>query len=292
LKEIPVKKIVLSALALAAAAGAANAQSIEFRWTERHGQTLIPVGAVPAASNNFNGAGAATDATVWLVLEARLNTAGNTSLRGIGGGAGSITTNDTLGFGAFRTSNVGVPAVARNASAASATSVPGWASIRFHSSDPETSEYAIGTSPNGSGIFQPWRFVADLPPGNVTGSINGNSSIDMIAWAAAGREVQALDLGPGGEAALNTPAQFGRDSWAPIYTLQYNFTNLTPREVTFGGTFAAFTAFSSYDASGVPNSVQVQNLPVPGYTVTVAPAPGAAALLGLGGLVAARRRRA
>lgn len=282
------KKIVLSALAVAAAAGMANAQNIEFRWTERHGQTTINPGAVPAASNNFNGVGAATDATIWLVLEARLNSAGNPALRGIGGGAGSITTGDSLlGGGAFR-NNGGAPP--RIASSASATSVPTWLSTREHGQD-DDGNYVIVTPAAGNAIFQPWRFIADLAPGNVTGNINANIGINGITWAAAGAQLFGLDA-QGPNPAVNTEAQFGKDAWAPIYTFQYNVTNLAERVIDFGGTFAAFTAFSSYDTNGVPNSVQVTNAAVPTYRVTVTPAPGAAALLGLGGLLAARRRRA
>jgi len=264
-----VKKIALSALAVVAFAGAANAQNtIEFRWVERSGQASIAPGAAPAAAANTNSN---TDATIWLVLEARLNTT-DPSIRGLAGGAGSVSTNDPQGNNAWKLTGSG-----RINSQAGATSSPG---------------FVFPTAlPTQRGIFEPFRLVANLgevatgvPDDATVSPVNAN--IGQIAFATGGSAIGALVDGDA------TEAQFGRNNFIPVYTFQIDFTNLAVRSVMFTSDIS-FTAFSMFDANNVPNSVTgVQSLPVPAYTVSIVPAPGAAALLGLGGLLAARRRRA
>jgi len=264
-----VKNIVLSALAVAAFAGAASAQNtIEFRWVERNGQTSIGPGAVPAAAANTLSA---TDATIWLVLEARLNTTDPT-IRGLAGGAGAVRTTDLQANNAWKLTGSG-----RINSVASAVSSPG---------------FVFPTAlPTQRGIFEPFRLVANL--GEVATGVPDDATVSatlanigQIAFATGGSAIGALiDLDA-------TEAQFGRNNFIPIYTFQLDFTNLAVRSVVFTSDIA-FTAFSTFDINNIPNSVSgVTSLPVPSYTVSIIPAPGAAALLGLGGLVVARRRRA
>ncbi|MBY0263653.1 MAG: hypothetical protein K2Q20_15005, partial [Phycisphaerales bacterium] len=88
----------------------------------------------------------------------------------------------------------------------------------------------------------------------------------------------------------SSASSFGLGGFQAIYTFQYDVTDLSIRTLTFTTSFDG-DAFNSIDAQSVPTPIAAADTQG-SYTVSIIPAPGAAALLGLGGLLAARRRRA
>jgi hypothetical protein len=75
---------------------AASAQTIQYRWTERHNQNVIGPGQIPVPNDNTVGTG--TDATFWLALEARV--IGGGSL-GVSSFSGDVIMNDAFGTRGF-----------------------------------------------------------------------------------------------------------------------------------------------------------------------------------------------
>jgi hypothetical protein len=281
LKEIPVKKIVLSALAVAAAAGVANAQTIELRWTERHGQTMIGPGATPVAGDTASGVGTVSDATLFLTLEARV-VGGTTS--GISTFGGDVTSTDP--YNPVR--NTGGNANGFFSGAADA-SAPGFNVANARATSTFSPNF-VGPWVNGDGdplasgrgIFNPYRQVANL--GNAAqGIVDSVGETVNAARSVFGNMAQA-------DFDANAGNNFGNQGFITLAVFRYDVTDLTARNLVF--TWNGFvTAFNGYDAGGLPIEVASPEGSV-SYTVSIVPAPGAAALLGLGGLIAARRRRA
>jgi hypothetical protein len=281
-----VKKIVLSALAVAALAGAANAQTIEFRWTERHGQNSIGAGALPIAGDP-NNAGTVSDATLFLSLEARV----------VGGGAlgvstfgGTVLTNDAFNpvrntggnaQGFFSAPNIDGSAAGTQNAWARATST-------FNTSYGAWVNGDGDTLAGGRGIFNPYRQIANL-------GTAANGIVDDTDLGTDGLQLPAVNsvinlFGNMAEADYSANvANFEGDAFIPLFIVRYDVTDLSARQLTF--TYDGFiTAFSGFVEGAPVEALTVEVTPT--YTVNIVPAPGAAALLGLGGLLAARRRRA
>lgn len=271
------KKIVLSALALTALAGVANAQSvIDFKIIERNNNAASFTPGAPTASASM--AGNATDGTLWLVVFARIT--GSPQGNGIAGFAGSINITSGSGGGAFK--GTGTPS--RNGSPTNFNP-----NGSFALRDGSNSNLAVDSSTyvgasSGNAIYSPYRVVASLGPGangdisatgltNISGGLDGNTVADFTA----GNIVSAA---------------FGSGNYVPVYAFQYDITSNTARTLTFRTNFSA-SFFTGADANNVPTGVTNPSSVVQGtYSVDIVPAPASAALLGLGGLVAARRRRA
>lgn len=288
------KKIVFSALAVAALAGAAQAQNtIEYRWVERHGQTTIGPGATPVAGATVAGVGTGTDATIILTLEARVVGQGNAL--GISTFGGDVVSNDpfnttrntggnTQGFLSVASTQGGAPAGLHvNAAFSNSNWAPSYVPY------PDGDGGFLGT---GRGIFNPFRQIANLGD-NAQGVANDNDGATAGLQNPTNNVLQRLFGNMSfGDYQNNEdgPGRLGLGSFIPLFVVRYDVTDLTARNLTI--TFNGFiTAFAGY-ADGQP----VQAISATGisttYTVSIVPAPGAAALLGLGGLVATRRRRA
>lgn len=268
------KKIVLSALALAAAAGVANAQSLEYRIVERFNDTTVDVGDA-AATVSPGTAGNANDKTLWFVVQARVTglTGGpeDFTTNGLGGFAGSVGITSGGGGGAYKAS--GVAGTGGNPTNTSPSNFR-----------PEGNPYGWGS---GAALYAPFRLVSDLGAGGngTRGSVNADSLTDIVG-ATGGAALANLTDG------VTPNAAWAVGDWVSVYTFQYDVTDFTARTVVFQTNFVGSTYFTSIDGQGIPNAIVFGQETQGSYTVTITPAPGAAALLGLGGLVAARRRRA
>jgi len=274
-KELSVKKFVVSALALATLAGLANAQAVQFRIRERNNTILLDNTSGPVTA--FGGAGsstavpAANSRTLWFIVEAQVTgvTASTSSFYGgLAGFAGSLDVPSGAGGGAFRFNAAGF-----NASPATFRLL-GTGATLFPNS--------------GRGIYQPYTLVRDL--GEVATGVRaaGDTRIDQIVGAFGGSALagQYSD----NATAPSDATTFGLGAWQAIYTFQYDVTSLTARTLTFRTNLDG-DAFNAIDLQNVPTSIAAVDTQG-SYSVNIIPAPGAAALLGLGGLLVARRRRA
>jgi len=270
-----VKKIVLSALVLAAAAGAANAQSITFRVAERFGTTTVSPSGSTATGNSTGVVG---DNRIGITVYGRLNSANNAALLGIGGYAFSVITNDTGVGGNFVTAASSQdPTRQRNAALANAGNGPGYTTFADTNGDP---------APSGFGVYNPYRVVAnlgDLASGS-RGLSGGNNTLQEIVGATGPDQFASVAAG------FASAGQFGLNTEIPLFTFMYDVSSFAARILTFRitGEAGSFVGFATGAPIAGPTSATFSEI----YSVNVIPAPGAAALLGLGGLLVARRRRA
>lgn len=117
-------------------------------------------------------------------------------------------------------------------------------------------------------------------------------SVGLIDRTDGGDDSFALEPGDGPEG----------PRWDTIFLFEYNVTNFSPRTITFDYQNIGSAAFPGVTEDTVQwfdstlgnwrGSNAAAGTVVEGASIVVVPAPGAVALLGLGGLIAGRRRRA
>lgn len=343
------KKIVLSAAAVASLAGSAMAQTygnVEFRWVERalgvsSGDSFAAGARAAAASVDNVAVGTSTDATYHLILQARVIPSAQTGADVIGfsSTAGNLVSSDAAARSGFAGVTITSPAgntSKRNAASASSANagyntngLPAYPAGSSNTLPSFQSGFSAsqGTSPRG--IFAPYRFVADVAGANngpAIGEINKTlpNSIEGISISNASQlnpffAAASVDPDTGDPIAAGPyykQFQFiGLNSWTPIYYAVVNLTDTaTARDIAINFNIqqvrvarATFQAgpdgqLGTSDDVGVefgnPDSGNSNNWaatfsPIPTYTISVTPvpAPGATALLGLGGLLISRRRR-
>lgn len=278
-------KSLVSAMVLAALAGAANAQSIDFRVVERTSQAVVTQGG---------------DVVLDLAIQARVN--GGGALGGFGFNAvitGEPDTNGTLALG--RISNA--DGTYNNTIAASSAVGLGGLARQY------TYLAGINAAFNGqinlsNGTFT--NSAGNQEIGLITGSslssallgtpgVDPNGESNPATWsgygsgnAPAAGDTAALDATVGS-------TYFSQGAYNDIYRFRYVVSNFANRTLTFtlqGVTAQTFSQFVFSNGSwGLNTSTFAGAINVTPLTVNVTPAPASAALLGLGGLVAARRRR-
>lgn len=302
------KTVSLSAVAILALAGSAMAQSfgsVEFRWRERGlGLTNVAdigpgvTGIAGAALNQTTNPTLTTDARFVLVLEARVTRAsGNTDLGGLAGMAFNFNSSDTSAQGQFAATVVGASADLRNAASASPavyTSIGGYTAL-------PAADLPGGTS-GARGIFGPFRTIADIgSPNQPAIGVQNGANLNNIAIAANTSPLTFVDPDTGDNGPYFGRTDFyGLNTWVPVFTAVYNVADvstirtitLTPALSGTGAGDSGLRGFRGINNSQGVDSWQIDNGGLPAFSIRVIPAPGAAALLGLGGLVAARRRRA
>jgi hypothetical protein len=151
-----------------------------------------------------------------------------------------------------------------------------------------TGAFALGNNPTpqtnngttGIGVRSGWRIVGNASPGSVN---------------AAGTGVTQIQFGqfPASPELANTTNPINR-----IFAMTWTPSSYTNRTVTFslagypGAGQAVASVYMDLDGSvGASAFVTANNLNLGSTNIPVAPAPASLALLGLGGLVAGRRRR-
>lgn len=275
--------VSVAALCLCASASQAQ-QTIEYRWVERHGQTAIGPGAQVAPDGPTVVGHTDSDLTILLTLEARV--VGQGPALGISTFIGNVVTNDPFGtHGAFMGQSATTPNVAPglvvNSARATAAYAPSYQGYVDEDDNP---------LPAGRGIFNPFRQIANL--GDISnGALNDNSGSMAGLQAPAFNGVYEL-FGNLAQADytnnLNTGAEFGLGVFVPLFAVRYDVNTIDLSQLTF--TFTGYiTSFSGF-ASGQPVEAQTIDASTT-YTVSIIPAPGAAAVLALAGVAAVRRRR-
>jgi hypothetical protein len=319
-----VKNVLVSAIALTALAGSAMAQSpygsVEFRWRERAigvtNTVNLPVGATAfsgAALNQTTNPTANNDARFVLVLEARVTrAAGNSDLGGLAGIAFNLVSSDSRAQGTFAASSVSGSPDLRNAASASTAVATGAQPNGSGVVLPAGATGLPGTDNNGDrGVFGPFRRVADLGGKNqpAIGVQNNSSSgplatkatLENVTVAASVDPLSFVDPDTGDNGPYFGRNDFyGLNNWVPIFTAVYNLADLTGRSqisiaAEIAGAGAGDTGVRGFRGVNNPvgniDSWTIDTAGIPTFTIVI-PAPGAAALAGLGGLMITRRRRA
>lgn len=276
-------RICVSAVALMALAGAANAQ-VEFRIVEMSGQTQA----------------SSADAVLDFAVQARVT-----------GGAGLGTYNFNILTGDAESSGTLLRLRVQNADRTYYTGAP-------------TPSGASGTK---TGLPFQYNYLAGINS-SFNGLINGTSGsftnnpleneIGLIAGSATGSSALGTPgMDPGGEGnpatwsgygAFNVPPNnsiapldpaigatyFGQGQFVDVYRFRYTVSDFTARTLNFTLNELGAQVFSQWlysngewGAATLPASPSST-----GLQIQVVPTPASAALMGLGGLVVARRRRA
>jgi MYXO-CTERM domain-containing protein len=290
-KEIPVKKIVLSALAVAAFAGSTYGQASTFGldlWlAPRATTTAIPnAGAWTGTVSDIAGPVVlAPGQSVRLELRYRI-----TDSNGLDDGFGStglissslnVTTGLSSAFGTFERPGGGGDFGARLTNNQRQGIAQGGTQPAFPA-DASNS----GIAPINFGLHAPFR-TGVFPSSNGT-AVPGSLEISNILpiTPAAPSHLSFDDNG------LQNPT-----FWA-VYSFQYtapavvNSAFVVPITVSTDGAASLFSLFDAGQGSETATAFGAGRSFSTSLSISVTPAPGAAALLGLGGLVAARRRRA
>lgn len=273
------KKFAVSALAIAALAGAAHAQPVrlEFRLVP---QTGTPPAAVtdsalttPATPITLSG----TSRTQRYELQYRvldLNTADNVFPAGLSAAQINITASSPTA-GTFARAQLSRFERQTN----NATTPP---------SSPDNSGLPLGGSSTGTGLHSPFRGgMADQNnndlPANGTVAPNGILSILPLTISQPNQ----------GNELIGSP----NTAWWGLYSFTFTAADLFGGDITITAEAQAdpnsgnrFGWFS--DGAAVPEQSTNATAGVTHLRIVAIPAPGTAALVGLGGLVAFRRRRA
>lgn len=300
------KKIVLTALAVAALAGTAMAQQTEVR-------IVALGGAVPAGSNGIVLANGAPSATVNLAVQVRVTgSTANHFVSSWGGSIRAVGELDTYGSLALRTMSTNPTGATFDADM----------NLVTFPQPVNRANNANGAATSGTaalnGLLDAYRNLGingTINPGGADGT--PNQEIFNIAARLQGDQlIRAQGVSPytpfvpgppstGGTFGdpVNPPSPQvvdffgGNGNWVDVFRFAYTINETTTARTTefklipadFGFTNQwVFTSglWGVIDQLGQPGSNT-------GFSITVeeVPAPGAAALLGLGGLIAARRRR-
>jgi MYXO-CTERM domain-containing protein len=282
-------RIVTMACVLAGVAGSAMATQVEFRLVERRGQTAWNSGqptSVPLNDNILN-----------LAVQARVVNGGQDEA--LGNFGFDITTNEAQTDGTLNYARISNLDGTYNTGATQYASTLG--SVVGQSGLATGYAYLAGINPNFNGLINAsGGSFTDNPAiheiGLVTGSPTGNSLLLITDTMGAG----APDTypGTGSTAPLDhalADQYFAADgNWIDVYHFNYTILSNAIRQIHFNLNNAQAQTFNGLAlANGVwgPNSPTNATTTSAGVDISVTPAPGAAALLGLGGLVAARRRR-
>jgi hypothetical protein len=272
-------------MVLAALAGAANAQSIDFRVVERTGQSVVAQGG---------------DVILDLAVQARVN--GGSALGGFGFNAvinGEADTNGTLALGRISNSD---GTYNNTFAVSSAVGLGGLA--RSYTYLAGINAAFNGQINNSNGTFT--NTPANQEIGLITGSalssallgtpgVDPNGEANPATWSGYGSgNTPAANATASLDPAIGA-AYFGQGSFVDVYRFRYTVTNFTTRTLNItlqGLTSQVFSQFVfSNNAWGLNTSTFAGTVNLTPLSINVTPAPASAALLGLGGLVAARRRR-
>lgn len=274
------KSVILSAAIVAALAGSALAQSVEFRIMQR------PAGGAGQATGDVSS----TENIKNFAVQARV--VGGSASQGLGNFSfnivmdGEAESNGTLTR--IRTSNA--DGTYNNNTANNPNQTVGQGGLAGQYS------YLAGLSAAFNGVLNAnsgaWTQTAFQDIGLVTGAPIGTGLLAVTDVDGDG----APDTGTNAVDSTIANTYFGAGgNWVDLYRFRYTVTNFAGRTVNVGLTGLSAQVFTNLQESGgnwgpdAPTSITAVS--GTGTSFNVIPAPASAALLGLGGLVAARRRR-
>lgn len=284
------KNALIGIVAAAGLAGVASAQSF----------TLAPGNLefrIVADNTQVDGA---ADAVVKMALQVRY-VGGDVRVASLGATAGRIDSNEAAGSGLLDRSLVRSAPYGNNdfGTATNRGMTQGHRELFVGGANNNNAAQNGGTAPfsgaDGNVGFQGLLAFdnASTGVGRPDGSGDGQLiSVGLVDRSDGGDGSFALEPGDGEEASR----------WDSIFLFEYTVTNFTPRTITFDYQNKGSAAFPGVTEDTVQwfdaalgnwrGSNAAAGVSVAGASIVVVPAPGAVALLGLGGLIAGRRRRA
>jgi hypothetical protein len=272
-------KNLVSVLALVALAGTAAGQ-VEFRIVTR---TAGAANQIAASQAN-----PVTSAQNFVPFAVQARVIGNRSLGNFNfdiilsdleaqGTLGRLGTTDSVG-----------------AYAANPTNAAGIAGGR--AGLPNQYYFLAGINPNFNGLINQSAGTFVNSPLNEIGLVTGSPTGDGIVALTDLDFDGAPDSGSGPlDAAVSDGFLGSNGNWVDVFRFRYTVTDFTARDVSVtlrGATAQTFTNLGLAQGQWGPASPADASVASQGLIFSVIPAPASAALLGLGGLVAARRRRA
>jgi len=275
---------------LAGIAGSAQAVTVEFRIVERQGQLAWNPGAPQTALN---------DNVLNFAVQARV----------VGGLPGQSLGNNGFNIimpGEAETSGDLTPGAI---SASNGQYTPGDYSDNFDVGNGGVAHvysYLAGINPSFIGLINTsdgsWTQTTSQDIGLVTGAPIGTNMLHIFGGTGSASSRPATVSGNSAatvaplDPVLATQYLGANNNFIDVFHFNYTIFNSASRllnVVLDGATAQTFTQWAKSSGLWGPDApVNADNIITTGLTVAIIPAPGAAALLGLGGLVAARRRRA
>jgi hypothetical protein len=290
----------VSAVALLALAGAAHAQPVQLGFRTRTNVIPTVSGAATAvidiavtahvtggralAGFDFD-IGLAGESQSWGTLQvARIRNTGNTAYNPDGAAWPAGAAVGQFGVAASYSYLPGLQPPKFNGNVNS--------SIGTFTDNPNEHEIGlIGGLSSGNALLQ-------TPGVDDDGTLGFDNNPDTWAGPAGGIPTEGDAFGP--NAALSPAvgsAYFAQGSTIDIYHFKYTVTNFTERDIVFqirnahASTFSQFQFSYANDIWGIDSTAE-NTVGTNSMTIHVTPTPSTVALLGLGGLVAVRRRRA
>jgi len=291
-------------MALAALAGMANAQSVEFRIVQESATTNSLVTATPPTpGTTLTSANPSGNYAV----QARVTAGANGSaLAGFSFDIvipGEPDANGTIAK--LRIMSLAGDGTYFNGAAATNSSIGAGGMARQYSYLAGINSQFNGLVNTSGGTFTNQAGQQEI--GLITGSATGSALLGTpgVDPAGEGNVGTWSGYGVGGTPASgNTasvdpaigPVYFAQGQFIDLYRFRYTATNFTQRTLSLTLANAAAQVFNQFvfnNGSWGPqaSNVAAANVTTTPLSVPVTPAPASAALLGLGGLVAARRRR-
>jgi len=275
---------------LAGAVGsAAQATNVEFRILERRGQTAwnpFSTQTVPGNDNVLN-----------FTVQARV--VGGTPGEALGNFGFDIVSNEAQGNGTLakaRITTAGTPNYDTSAAQYGSNATVGTGGLAG------SYAYLASVNPNFNGLINAsGGSFTENPAVNDLGLVTGSPTAGflLLSTDSDGDGNPDTYSGSGSTAPLDPALAdqfFAADgNWLSMYNFNYTVSNTSSRVINFS--LANVQAQTFHDLAlansvwGPNNPVNAMQISAAGINIPVSPAPGAAALLGLGGLVAARRRR-
>jgi hypothetical protein len=274
--------------ALAAAAGLTAAASAQ-TFTLAAGDVKFRL----IADNTIINVSDPSDRVVNMILQVRYD-GGNSMADTLGAFSGRVSSNEALAAGVLDRTVLSSPFQGSGAGGPTRRGVADPFRDLFTGGVDNNNAAGNGGAPNGSGEYLGANGLAgfssvagsDLTFGTV-GRAQGTQLDDTIS---VGLHDTLLEGDPQGD--------FAR--WDSIFFITYTVTDLTARTITFDWQAKGTTAFPGTSADTMiyrsaagqytTSSAAISSV-TDGVSIQVVPTPGSAALLGLGGALAVRRRR-
>jgi len=277
------KNLVLSALVVAALAGTANAQArLELRVVRQNGVPSNPVGAGVTDVDVNNSVTTTAGTTLRFELQYRvLDTDVNDIV--VPAGLSSATINITSGTGTLTRAQI-----SRAENGQTGSDLP---------LSPDTTGLPAPAAASGRrGLHAPFRGGLvdsnnnDLPSNGVV-NVDTNADPNLYTPGNGNTLLSVTPVSISQNNQGNADNGIDNNNWYGVYS--FNYTVGSANDIINVAAIADAVTGNSFGYFDDGNAVPVTSADATGasYRIVV-PAPGAAALIGLGGLLVARRRRA
>lgn len=235
-----------------------------------------------------------SDRTINMILQVRYD-GGQVNAGSLGAFQGRISSNEALAAGVLDRTLLSSPFQGSGAGGPTRRGMADPFRDLFNGGVDNNNAISNGGAPNGAGELVGANGLAGIS--NIQGA---DLAVGVIGRAQGTQADDNISVGLHDSILEGAPTdEFGR--WDAVYFITYVVTDLTPRTISFEyqdkgsaafpGTAANTMIYRNTQLNMWSTTSAALGTVVEGVNIAVIPSPGSMALLGLGGVVAARRRR-